>query len=105
MALAYTYPDAYLSRFCTEAVETRALADVALLGTFPAAWTERLAIVQAYIIACLENQADAEDLFTAKLKSYRAQMDTLLPQAKAAEAAANSTTTGISLFSIPLERA
>ena len=105
MALTYTYPDAYLSRFCTEAVETRALADVALLGTFPAAWTERLAIVQAYIIACLENQADAEDLFSAKLKNYRSQLDTLLPQAKAAEAAANSTTTGISLFSIPLERA
>jgi hypothetical protein len=105
MALAYTYPDAYLSRFCTEAVETRALADVALLGTFPAAWLARLTIVQACIIACLENQADAEDLFTAKLKSYRAQMDTLLPQAKAAEAAAGSTTTGISLFSIPLERA
>lgn len=105
MALTYTYPDAYLSRFCTEAVETRALADVALLGTFPAAWRERLTIVQAYIIACLENQADAEDLFSAKLKNYRSQLDTLLPQAKAAEAAANSTTTGISLFSIPLERA
>jgi hypothetical protein len=105
MALAYTYPDAYLSRFCTEDVETRALAAVALLGTFPVSWLERLVIVQSYIIACLENQADAEDLFTAKLKSYRAQMDTLLPQAKAAEAAAGDTTTGISLFSIPLERA
>lgn len=105
MPLAYTYPDAYLARFCVQDVETRALADVALLGTFPAAWTARLAIVQAYIIACLENQADAEDLFTAKLKSYRSQMDKLLPQAKAAEAAASNKTTGISLFSIPLERA
>lgn len=105
MATTYTYPDAYLARFCTEDVETRALADVALLGTFPAAWTERLAIVQAYIIACLENQADAEDLFTAKLKSYRQQFEVLVPQAKAAEAAAAGTTTGLSLFSIPLERA
>jgi hypothetical protein len=105
MATTYTYPDAYLARFCTEDVETRALADVALLGTFPAAWTERLVIVQAYIIACLENQADPEDLFTAKLKSYRQQMEVLLPQAKAAEAAAAGETTGLSLFSIPLERA
>ena len=105
MPLAYTYPDAYLARFCTESVETRALADVALLGTFPAAWLARLTIVQSYIIACLENQADAEDLFTAKLKNYRAEMQIMLPQAKAAEAAAGGGTTGISLFSIPLERA
>ena len=105
MPLAYIYPDAYLARFCTVDVETRAIANVALLGSFPAAWKERLAIVQAYIIACLENQADAEDLFTAKLKSYRSLLDMLLPQAKAAEAAANNTRTGISLFSIPLERA
>ena len=102
---AYTYPDAYLSRFCVQAVETRAIADVALLGTFPAAWTARLVILQAYIISCLENQADAEDLFTAKLKNYRAEMATALPQAKAAEATAAGTTSGITLFSIPLERA
>ena len=101
----YTYPDAYLSRFCTDAVETRALADVALLGTFPAAWLQRLTIIQAYIIACLENQADAEDLFTAKLKNYRAQMDVLLPQAKNAEAVAAGTDSRFSLFSLPLERA
>jgi hypothetical protein len=106
MATTYTYPDAYLSRFCTEDVETRATADVALLGTFPAEWAERLVIVQAYIIACLENQADAEDLFTAKLKSYRQHFDVLLPQAKAAEAAAaDDDAPGVGLFSIPLERA
>lgn len=101
----YAYPDAYLSRFCTDNVETRALANVALFGTFPAAWTERLTIVQAYIIACLENQADAEDLFTAKLKSYRSQFDVLLPQALAAAAAAAGSTTGLGIYSIPLERA
>lgn len=101
----YTYPDAYLSRFCTTNVETRALADVALLGTFPAAWLERLTIVQAYIIACLENQADADDLFTAKLKNYRAEMAVLLPQAKDAESAAAGSTEKFAIFSVPLERA
>lgn len=105
MALVYTYPDAYLSRFCTEAVETRAISDVALLGDFPAAWKSRLAIVQAYIIVCLENQADMEDLFSAKLKNYRQQLQILLPQAQAAEAAANATTIGFGMFSVPLERA
>lgn len=101
----YVYPDAYLARFCTDGVETRALDNVALYGTFPDAWTERLTIVQAYIIACLENQADAEDLFTAKLKSYRSQFDILLPQAQTAAAVAAGTTTAFSLYSIPLERA
>lgn len=101
----YTYPDAYLSRFCTDAVETRALADVALLGAFPAAWLARLTIIQAYIIVCLENQADAEDLFSAKLKNYRAELAVLLPQAKTAEAAAAGSTERFAMFSIPLERA
>lgn len=111
MALTYTYPDAYLAKFCIEEREARAIADVELRAetagyTFSAAWLERLVIVQCYILACLENQADAEDLFTAKLKSYRAQFDVLLPQALAAAAAAAETPGGggFGLFSIPLER-
>ena len=112
MAITYTYPDAYLAKFCTEEREARATADVELRATtagytFSAAWLERLVIVQCYILACLENQADAEDLFTAKLKSYRAQFDVLLPQALQAAATAAETTApaGFGLFSIPLERA
>ena len=112
MALTYTYPDAYLAKFCTEEREARALADVELMaaGTpdaeFSADWTERLTIVQCYILACLENQADAEDLFTAKLKTYRQQVALLLPQAIAdADATADVNGAGVALFSIPLERA
>lgn len=104
----YAYPDAYLAKFCTDAREARALADVALMAgtfTFSADWTERLTIVQCYILACQENQADAEDLFTAKLKTYRAQLDALLPQALQAAAAAAETVTNIGFMSIPLERA
>ena len=109
MATTYTYPDAYLSRFCTEERETRALADVGLFATaggvtFSADWTERLTILQAYILSCLENQADNEDLFTAKLKSYRQQLDTMLPQAVAAANAESDTITNFGLMSIPLER-
>lgn len=112
MALIYTYPDAYLAKFATEEREARAIADVELRATtagytFSAEWLERLVIVQVYILACLENQADAEDLFTAKLKSYRAQFDVLLPQALQAAATAAETPGGggFGLFSIPLERA
>ena len=109
MALAYTYPDAYLTRFCTEDRETRALADVELFATsagvtFSADWTERLVILQTYIIACLENQADAEDLFTAKLKNYRSQLDVQLPRAVAGARLEAGTISNIGMMSIPLER-
>lgn len=109
MTTTYTYPDAYLSKFCVDALEDRAIADIAVLGTFNADWTERLTILRAYILACLDNQADPDDLFTAKLKSYRAEMTSAAAQAQAqaaadaAEAAGTQNTFGI--FTIPLERA
>jgi hypothetical protein len=46
-----------------------------------------------------------EDLFTAKLKSYRSQLQSLLPQAQAAAAAAADVPGGFGIFSVPLERA
>jgi hypothetical protein len=85
MALTYAYPDAYLAKFCTEEREARAIEDVELMAgdrTFSADWIERLTIVQCYILACLEHQADAEDLFTAKLKNYRDELKLLLPGAE-----------------------
>ncbi len=105
MPTTYTYHDAYLSRFCTEEREARAIADVAVHGTFPAAWTERLVITQTYILACLENQASEDDLFVQKLKAYRSQFDTLLPQAQRAQAEADQETTSIGFFTVPMERA
>ena len=112
MATLYTYPDAYLAVFCTEDRETRATANVDLYESqlpdgqvFSAEWTERLIITQTYIIACIENQADAEDLFTAKLKTYERQWQTLLPQAIAATASEGETLGGFGLYSVPLERA
>ena len=102
----YAYTDAYLAKFCTDDREARAIDDVAVLAgadTFSADWTERLVVVQTYILACLENQADAEDLFTAKLKSYRQQLEVLLPQARY-DAAQTADTVGFGLFGIPMER-
>jgi hypothetical protein len=109
MPLAYTYPDAYLFEFCTEDRETRALADVDLMAggrVLSDEWTERLAITQTYILAATENQAGPDDLFAAKLKSYRQQLQLQIPQAiAAADAAAEVEGAGLALFSIPLERA
>ena len=105
MSLTYTYPDAYLSRFCIEAREDRAIAMVADIGTFPAAWVEKLVIVQTYILACIEHQAAPDDLFSAKLKTYRGEFDRLLPLAAAAAAAENETPSAFGIWSVPLERA
>ena len=97
-----TYPDAYLAKHCTDEREERAFAQVDTYGAFPAAWRERLAVLRCYILACLENQADPEDLYAAKLKAYRSEWEALIPQARAAI----ETTDGSrpSMFSVPLER-
>jgi hypothetical protein len=107
MALTYTYPDAYLAKFCTEEREDRALADVVLMEgdkTFSADWIGRLTVVQCYILACLEHQAgQPEDLFTAKLKSYREELKMMLPRAIAdADATADVIST---VGTFPVERA
>lgn len=96
------YPDAYLAKFCTVDRETRAFDEVDMLGTFTTVWRNRLTVLKTYILACLENQADAEDLFTAKLASYRKEFDAMLAQARAA----NPDDAGNTLiFNVPLERA
>lgn len=108
MATEYTYPDAYLAKFCIAEREERAIADIAVMAgtaTLSSEWTERLVITQTYILACQENQADPEDLFTAKLKTYRSQLNALLPQALRAAADVAGEVSSVGFFSIPLERA
>ena len=95
------YPDAYLARHCTDEREVRALAAVDAIGTFAAGWRERLAVLQCYVIACLECQADAEDLFSTKLKTYRAEFDRQLAMARAATP--DDAGSAI-VFAVPLER-
>jgi len=97
------YPDAYLAKLCTQGREDRAYEDVDALGTFSESWRDKLATVRCYIIACLENQASPDDLFTAKLSSYRKEFDALLAQARADTPDASGLT--LPMYSIPLERA
>lgn len=96
------YPDAYLAKYCTIDRETRAFSEVDLLGTFSAAWRNKLTVLKTYILVCLENQADAEDLFTAKLASYRKEFDSMLAQARGATPDESGNTL---IFNVPLERA
>jgi hypothetical protein len=107
MPLAYTYPDAYLEVFCTEDRETRAIAEVELLAgdrTFSAEWTEKLVILQTYIIACIENQAALEDLFDVKLKLYREELALQLSRAKEAADEAAEETGPNNIYTFAVER-
>lgn len=102
--LTYTYTDAYLAPLVTQDRETRAIADVAAYGTFPADWIERLVRLRAYVLVCLESAKAADDLFTAKLSSYRKEFAEALPLAKAAQDALTSSSGFGGVYSIPLER-
>jgi len=98
-----TYRDAYLTKFCNLEMEDAAYAAVDLLGTFEDEWRDPLTIIKCYILVCLENQADAEDLFTAKFKSYSKEFEGLIAQARTAAPDDDGNIPAV--FSIPLERA
>lgn len=109
-----TYTDAYLVKNVTQAREDRALLEVDAIGTFPAdanQWRERLGVIRAYIITCLDCQSTPEDLFGTKLGHYRKEFTSLLEQAQAAQIAAQSAQNsaaglpGVGLYSVALERA
>ena len=108
MPLANTYPDAYLVNLVTQARETKAIADVAALGTLPAAWATRLVILRAYIITCLESSRAPDDMFTVKLAAYRKEWPDSLAQARQAQAAVDAATgageAGASPFTVELIR-
>jgi hypothetical protein len=76
------YRDAYLKRFCSDELEALAYQNVDDLGTFTASWRDRLATLQVYMIACQENQASPDDLYTEKYKMYKKEFDGLLVKAQ-----------------------
>lgn len=109
MANTYPYTDGYLAPHVTQAREAQAIAEVDMIGSFTAAWKQRLVILRAYIITCMECSKSADDMFAAKLASYRHDFTASLPLARAAkaaeDAAAGAPQVGAgSVFSVPLER-
>jgi len=97
------YFDAYLAQRIDETPEweTRAAEDVAQLGSFPAPWPDKLTVLRAYILCCLESNASEEDVFSVKLKQYQAEFKDALKQARLA---ANVPVPAYLPLSIPLER-
>lgn len=96
------YADAYLAGQCTDDREFRATRDVDDIAPFAPVWRDRLIVLRTYIIACLECQADADDLFAAKLKHYRVEFDRVLAQARAATTDASGRP--MSVFAVQIDR-
>jgi hypothetical protein len=96
MPLINTYTDGYIATQITNEREARAMADVADLGTLPAAWVTRLTVLRAYVITCLECAKSTDDMWTAKFSSYSKEYTGTLQQARAAQSLidAASTTPG-----------
>lgn len=99
------YADPYLTALVTPEREARAVADVAAYGSFPAAYTERLVRLRAYVLTCQESQRSTDDLFSAKAATYGKEFRELLPLARAAQDATTSPSGAGLIASIPLERA
>lgn len=96
------YKDPYLANLVTPDREERAIADVAALGRFSGDFAERLTVIRAYVITCIECQASPDDLFVQKLKHYQREYDATLVQARASTPKADGSFT---FFSIGLGRA
>lgn len=98
------YHDAYLAPLIdkTPEWETRAAEDVAQLGTFPTAWSDKLTVLRAYLLCRMESLADEQDVFSAKLTQYRKEWAATL---QAARIAAGTPTAPGFPMTTPLERA
>lgn len=109
MPLKYAYADAALAPRVTQAREDQATEEVTVLGTFPDDWVKRLVVLRTYMITCVECQMSTDDLYAAKLASYRKDFSDALPQARAAQAAAEAVQGkaqrgGASFFTVDLQR-
>lgn len=108
MPLAYAYSDKYLAPLVTTTTETTAVEDVALEGSFSPTHTEKLVILRAYVLTCQDSQRTPDDVFAAKLATYRKEYGETLTRARiaaaAAAAAAGDGGSAGSVFSIELFR-
>ncbi|CDI04109.1 MAG: hypothetical protein WAU60_03400 [Candidatus Competibacter denitrificans] len=102
------YLDGYLAPLIDKKPtwEDRARLDVAAIGTFPEFWTDKLILLRVYILCCLESLATDEDVFSVKLKEYRAEYKEALAAARLATQSPEPTFAAQKPFlSIPILRA
>lgn len=96
--MIYPYFDALLTPRMNDYLEARAIADIASMG-YTSTTTgltsylyQQLVIYRAYIICATENTNEKDDVYSQKIKQYKAEFDAVQEQAKTAVLSANSTT-------------
>lgn len=106
--MIYKYTDEYLSQggVITELMENRAINEVEQYKLTNPYYIEKLTILRTYIICCLENQTQENDLYEIKLKHYKDEFKNVLSEAKTdfaitSNADKNNT---ITAFNCPLLR-
>lgn len=101
MALILTYTDAYLKQRITSSIEQRAFDEVDAVGAFADDWRDKLAVIRAYILTCLEFGGEQNDTFSVKLSQYRREWDFSLALARASS---SDTSSARGLHSLTIER-
>jgi hypothetical protein len=100
--LSYTYTDPLLKGLVSQNNEDVAVADVA---AFNANFTDNdlagIIPYRAYVLACIDNVKDAQDMFATKKKFYEKEFDSAVALARSRD----KTGVAKSIFSISIERA
>lgn len=77
------YNDKFLSPLTTAERELAAKEYVESIGTFPEPWKTRLIVLRTYIIICNESlKGTPDDIFSAKLKTYRQEYSDALERGR-----------------------
>ncbi len=91
--MSYEFTDPFLVRRVTPERIAAAEADVGALfdsARLSAFWHDKLVVLRAYVIAARENQSEANDLYSEKLKHYQREYEQALSSARAELARADA---------------
>lgn len=76
------YFDAYLAPLIAKTPSTKPRrCGRGATGNLPAPWPDKLTVLRAYVLLCLESSASAEDVFSLKLKQYQTEWKDAVSQA------------------------
>ncbi|TXI24624.1 MAG: hypothetical protein E6Q61_04310 [Nitrosomonas sp.] len=90
------YNDKFLAPLATPERELAAKEYIESIGTIPEPWKARLIVLRTYIIICNESlKGTPDDIFSAKLKTYRQEYADAVERGRDAAIRANTPQTTI----------
>ncbi|MDA3046707.1 hypothetical protein OFO10_06000 [Campylobacter sp. VBCF_06 NA8] len=110
--MVYKYDDEYLAQggVINDDMESRAIKEINQYALTNPFYIEKLTILKTYIICCIENQTQENDLYDIKLRHYKDEFSEALKEAKIdklatqAQSQNGDNSAGISAFNCPLAR-